>query len=674
VQSNDGADYTHRVPKVEENFCSGFNCCGLELDDLHHLLEHFEECHVLPGGGVTEGNPVNPQAAATLAAAAAAAASTHANDGESVPEFDDFDEEQAAAAAAEAASLSVGTGPMLSAPPSPAMSSRSDVQSGSTTGTSVFDMANRRLASPGATFPNFTRKAKSRSPPSGGESNGNSPPGDDAGSVSAGGDAGNPEMVSLPFSRKMRQQSVDSLASVSTQGSTSSKKRSFGAAMGSNNNNPASGLPGGVLDLAAIRGHARTASGLSTPDSSHPGTPASELSQNQLDVLGQGCLPPSLLYPLRRAGEDEEMSTTDEDEEHYDDDDDEDDESRSSSQFDDSGLDDFEDDGNIPVPGMNPAAGALQYYTYQQMQNPAGGQQQQQQQMQMQVGSPDGQAPMPKRKKTGSSSVKRSKKYDHGADHAAAAMFSPLSLLGGNKHRKGSAASSSSIAVPGSVGAGHAPQNSQATASAATLAAIQAAAASSAFPDASTPTGRVWVPNNAKPFKCPVPGCDKAYKQQNGLKYHRLHGHCNANGKGEEIYEEPKEEDKPFGCYVGSACGKKYKNMNGLRYHYQHSGPHGQIGLQMLSNGTHPPPAYPPGHKRSANSKLSHEFASSGPSTVVMNQSTAEALLAAISVTGVSMNGPAQNQSGGNGTGGSRGNSRVGTPNMSRTASPAGRH
>lgn len=32
-----------------------------------------------------------------------------------------------------------------------------------------------------------------------------------------------------------------------------------------------------------------------------------------------------------------------------------------------------------------------------------------------------------------------------------------------------------------------------------------------------------------KPFKCPSPGCDKAYKQMNGLKYHRVHGHCNQN-------------------------------------------------------------------------------------------------------------------------------------------------
>ena len=35
--------------------------------------------------------------------------------------------------------------------------------------------------------------------------------------------------------------------------------------------------------------------------------------------------------------------------------------------------------------------------------------------------------------------------------------------------------------------------------------------------------------NEHRPYKCPAPGCDKAYKQMNGLKYHRLHGHCNQN-------------------------------------------------------------------------------------------------------------------------------------------------
>jgi transcription factor SFP1 len=32
-----------------------------------------------------------------------------------------------------------------------------------------------------------------------------------------------------------------------------------------------------------------------------------------------------------------------------------------------------------------------------------------------------------------------------------------------------------------------------------------------------------------RPYKCQSPGCDKAYKQMNGLKYHRLHGQCNQN-------------------------------------------------------------------------------------------------------------------------------------------------
>jgi transcription factor SFP1 len=37
---------------------------------------------------------------------------------------------------------------------------------------------------------------------------------------------------------------------------------------------------------------------------------------------------------------------------------------------------------------------------------------------------------------------------------------------------------------------------------------------------------RDWESNREKPFKCTVPGCEKAYKQPNGLKYHKAHGHC----------------------------------------------------------------------------------------------------------------------------------------------------
>lgn len=86
-----------------------------------------------------------------------------------------------------------------------------------------------------------------------------------------------------------------------------------------------------------------------------------------------------------------------------------------------------------------------------------------------------------------------------------------------------------------------------------------------------------------KPFKCPVLGCDKTYKNQNGLKYHRLHGHQNqtlienpdgtysiVDPDSNEIYLENLQDikDKPYRCDV---CGKRYKNLNGLKYHRGHS-------------------------------------------------------------------------------------------------------
>ena len=86
-----------------------------------------------------------------------------------------------------------------------------------------------------------------------------------------------------------------------------------------------------------------------------------------------------------------------------------------------------------------------------------------------------------------------------------------------------------------------------------------------------------------RPFKCPVIGCEKTYKNQNGLKYHKLHGHQN-----QKLHENPDgtfsiidpysnepypdgmayEKDKPYRCEV---CGKRYKNLNGLKYHRGHT-------------------------------------------------------------------------------------------------------
>ncbi|KEF56285.1 uncharacterized protein A1O9_07866 [Exophiala aquamarina CBS 119918] len=86
-----------------------------------------------------------------------------------------------------------------------------------------------------------------------------------------------------------------------------------------------------------------------------------------------------------------------------------------------------------------------------------------------------------------------------------------------------------------------------------------------------------------KPFRCPVIGCEKAYKNQNGLKYHKSHGHNNQrlhdNGDGTYAIVDPDtqvpypgtmgmEKEKPYKCDV---CQKRYKNLNGLKYHMTHS-------------------------------------------------------------------------------------------------------
>ncbi|KAI9303771.1 hypothetical protein BJ944DRAFT_250414 [Cunninghamella echinulata] len=69
-----------------------------------------------------------------------------------------------------------------------------------------------------------------------------------------------------------------------------------------------------------------------------------------------------------------------------------------------------------------------------------------------------------------------------------------------------------------------------------------------------------------RPYRCHVPGCDKTYKNANGLKYHKAHGHCQEkeNGELDDINQ------KPYICSLGN-CKKRYKNLNGLKYHIQHT-------------------------------------------------------------------------------------------------------
>lgn len=77
----------------------------------------------------------------------------------------------------------------------------------------------------------------------------------------------------------------------------------------------------------------------------------------------------------------------------------------------------------------------------------------------------------------------------------------------------------------------------------------------------------------------------------------------------------------------------------------------------MLANGTHPPPAYPAGHKRAQikhNSGYNAELMAAATGQVTMSQATAEALLASITVTAAT---------GGTGSG-------PPTPSVSRQASP----
>ncbi|KAF2017617.1 hypothetical protein BU24DRAFT_344600 [Aaosphaeria arxii CBS 175.79] len=105
-----------------------------------------------------------------------------------------------------------------------------------------------------------------------------------------------------------------------------------------------------------------------------------------------------------------------------------------------------------------------------------------------------------------------------------------------------------------------------------------------------------FPPEEIKPFRCPVIGCEKAYKNQNGLKYHKQHGHQNQqlkeNEDGTFSIVDPltsipypgtvgMEKEKPYRCEV---CGKRYKNLNGLKYHRSHA-PHcnPELKLQQLS-------------------------------------------------------------------------------------------
>ncbi|KAF9143165.1 hypothetical protein BGX30_001193 [Mortierella sp. GBA39] len=92
--------------------------------------------------------------------------------------------------------------------------------------------------------------------------------------------------------------------------------------------------------------------------------------------------------------------------------------------------------------------------------------------------------------------------------------------------------------------------------------------------------GRSGSSGADKPYRCSVDGCDKAYKNPNGLKYHHQHGHCSVPGSG----EDDKSNVKPYRCTFLD-CGKCYKNLNGLKYHIEHSHPNLATALQAHITG-----------------------------------------------------------------------------------------
>ncbi|PKY54596.1 hypothetical protein RhiirA4_473489 [Rhizophagus irregularis] len=66
------------------------------------------------------------------------------------------------------------------------------------------------------------------------------------------------------------------------------------------------------------------------------------------------------------------------------------------------------------------------------------------------------------------------------------------------------------------------------------------------------------------PYKCAIPGCPKAYKNANGLKYHNEHGHASQSGNG--------AREKPWACHLGG-CLKTYSSKGGLIYHVKRCHP-----------------------------------------------------------------------------------------------------
>ncbi|GAA5851551.1 hypothetical protein JCM9279_006893 [Rhodotorula babjevae] len=543
-------------PKIEAQFFKNFTCCGLDLQDLHGLLEHFEECHV------------------------------SFDDEGDADEDGDMDGLEVEGAESE------GT---ISGPPSPRLLGH---------GPRGFELKKSGLSSfetpdSPATAALHLDSGMELDMDMGEDDEANSPA-SSAGSSSGGHLASS---SSTGYASQGQQQQAPAMSAFENplplQGSAS-KRRS--PSINSQHPQPST-IPPSIIDFGGAQ-HSRASSshGGTTPNLDEPPNPA----ENGLGFLpsgtvnpaqalgapgaggagGSGGLAPSLLFPGTPHGSPpiEAQVVIHESPQTELDDEDEDEEEPESD------TDSEPDEDDMPI--LSPGSGSLGLPATLRA-SPV-------------HKSSHSPSPGPSHHKSGSSSShhkpKKSSSTSAAAAAAALAALPPHPIINPHDPATISALANTTLKDPIQTAAAIAALGPN------SLAALPTALHPLGQGVQISPSGRPYTPPSEKPFKCNVPGCDKSYKQQNGLKYHRLHGHCGANAAKDGI--DPRNEGKPYVCHVAS-CGKRYKNMNGLRYHYQHSGAHGALGLQMLAQGCHPPPQFPPGHKRghgSSSHQLSHSY------------------------------------------------------------------
>ncbi|KAG0094397.1 hypothetical protein BGZ93_007256 [Podila epicladia] len=171
-----------------------------------------------------------------------------------------------------------------------------------------------------------------------------------------------------------------------------------------------------------------------------------------------------------------------------------------------------------------------------------------------------------------------------------------------------------------------------------------------------------------KPYRCTVLGCDKSYKNPNGLKYHNLHGHCSSSG----LCGDDNPENKPYVCTF-LECGKRYKNLNGLKYHIEHSHPNLIAALRAHHSGLTNPLLFGPYPNQAA---MTIAAALAAVETSPMMLAAANAILTSASNAAAAANAASATSTnstgGGNGGGGAGGPTTSGSGGGAPVSGPSG--